>query len=87
MGEERNYWKPFISEENKEKKLKIEYLEIQDTFETEEKLERKKQEHNERFIKDRRIRDTRTLFEQQEDYYEPKRVSSFWNDNSYWISE
>ena len=26
--------------------------------------------------------DIRTLFEQEEDYYEPKRVSNFWN-NSY----
>ena len=29
------------------------------------------------------MRDIRTLFEQQreEDYYEPKRVSNFWNNN------
>ena len=25
--------------------------------------------------------DIRTLFEQQEDYYKPKRVNNFWNDN------
>ena len=44
------------------------------------KIEKKKQ--NERIIKDRIIRDIRTLFEQQEeDYYEPKRVSNFWNNN------
>ena len=27
------------------------------------------------------IRDIRTLFEQGEDYYKPKRVNSFWNNN------
>ena len=33
-------------------------------------------------IKDRIIRAAKTLFEQQEeDYYEPKRVSNFWNNN------
>ena len=34
-------------------------------------------------IKDRIIRDIRTLFEQEdkEDYYKPKRVSNFWNNN------
>ena len=38
--------------------------------------------HKERIIKDRIIRDIRTFFEQQEeDYYEPKRVSNFWNNN------
>ena len=37
---------------------------------------------NERLIKDEIIRDIRTLFEQQEeDYYKPKRVCSFWNNN------
>ena len=46
----------------------------------EEKEERKK---NERLIKDKIIRDIKTLFQQEEeDYYKPKRVSSFWN-NSY----
>ena len=46
----------------------------------EEKEERKK---NKRLIKDKIIRDIKTLFQQQEeDYYQPKRVSSFWN-NSY----
>ena len=35
--------------------------------------------HNERIVKDRIIRDIRTLFEQEEDY-EPKRVSNFWNN-------
>ena len=36
-----------------------------------------------RLIKDRIIRDIRTLCEQkqEEDYYKPKRVSNFWNNN------
>ena len=43
---------------------------------------RKKKKHNERIIKDRIIRDISTLFKQeQEDYYEPKKVSNFWNNN------
>ena len=46
-----------------------------------EKLERKKQDHNERLIKDRIIRDIRSRFEQQEDYPNPKSVSNFWNNN------
>ena len=44
-----------------------------------EKIQKKK--HNERIIKDRRIRNIRTPFEQKEDYYEPKRVTIFWNNN------
>ena len=38
---------------------------------------------NDRLTKDRIIRDIKTLFEQQEeeDYYKPKRVSNFWNNN------
>ena len=49
------------------------------------KKERKKSEkmkkHNEKIIKDKIIRGIRTLFEQKdEDYYKPKRVSSFWNN-------
>ena len=27
------------------------------------------------------IRDTGILFEQEQDYYEPKRVINFWNNN------
>ena len=44
-------------------------------------IEKKKQ--NEIIIKDRIIRDIRSLFEQkqEEDYYKPKRVSDFWNNN------
>ena len=42
----------------------------------------RKKELNERLIKDRIIRDIRTLFEQhKEDYYKPKRVSYFWKNN------
>ena len=48
----------------------------------EEKEDRKKKKQNEEIVKDRIIRDIRTLFEQQEeDYYKPKRVSNFWNNN------
>ena len=44
---------------------------------------KRKKENNGRLIKDVIIRDIRTLFEQQEekDYYKPKRVSNFSNDN------
>ena len=46
-------------------------------FETaDEKEETEKQEHNERLTKDTIIRDS-TLFEKEEDYQKPKRVSSF----------
>ena len=41
----------------------------------------KKQELNERSVKDKTIRDIKTLFEQEEDYYKSKRVNSFWNNN------
>ena len=46
-------------------------------------LKQKKKKQNETIIKDRIIRDIRTLFEQEneEDYYKPKRVSNFWNNN------
>ena len=47
----------------------------------EEKEERKKKKHNERIIKDRIIRDIRTFFEQEEVYYELKRVINFWNND------
>ena len=44
---------------------------------------RQKKKHNERIIKNRIIADIRTLFEQEgKDYYEPKRVSNFWNNNN-----
>ena len=32
-------------------------------------------------MKNRMIRDIRTLFEQEEDYYKPKRLNNFWNNN------
>ena len=38
-------------------------------------------ELNERLIKDRIIRDIRALFELEEDYCKPKRVSNFWNND------
>ena len=46
-------------------------------------LKQRKKKQNETIIKDRIIRDIRTLFEQEneEDYYKPKRVSNFWNNN------
>ena len=62
---------------------------IRDTwtlYETEEeKKERKdlekKKEHNERVNKDGIIRDIMAHFEQEEDYYELKRVYNFWKNN------
>ena len=38
-----------------------------------------KQKQNEKITKDKIIRGK--IFEQEEDYYEPKRVSNFWNTN------
>ena len=56
-------------------------------FETEKegkkrKKSEKKDEANNRLIKNRIIRDIRALFknEEEKDYYKPKRVSSFWNN-------
>ena len=50
-------------------------------METEErKEERGEKKHNEIIIKDRIMRYIRTLFEQEEDYYEPKWVSNFSNN-------
>ena len=47
-----------------------------------EKEERKKKKQNEKIIKDNIIRDIRILFEQEkEHYYEPKRISNFWDNN------
>ena len=42
---------------------------------------KRKQEYNERLIKGKMIRDIRTLFEQEEDYYKPKRLGGFSNNN------
>ena len=44
------------------------------------KLEKKKK-YNERLIKSGVIRGIMTLFVQEEDYYDPKRVNNFWNNN------
>ena len=45
-------------------------------------IKKKKKETNERLIKDKIIRDIRTLFEQQDkDYCKPRRVSNPWNNN------
>ena len=47
-----------------------------------ERNQTKKKELNKRLIKDRITRVIRTLFEQQEeDYYKPEKVTSFWNNN------
>ena len=46
----------------------------------ERKEERREKKHNEIIIKDRIMRYIRTLFEQEEDYYEPKWVSNFSNN-------
>ena len=41
-----------------------------------------KKEHNERINKDKIIRNIRSHFEQQEeDYYEPKKITNFWDNN------
>ena len=50
---------------------------VRKLFETEEK------EEEEKIIKDKIIRDITTFFGQrnEEGYYEPKRVSNFWNNN------
>ena len=41
-----------------------------------------KKKHNERIIKDRMIKDIKTLFEQEEeDYYTPERVTNFRNNS------
>ena len=43
---------------------------------------KKKKEIKDRIIKYRLIRDIRTFFEEEEkDYYKPKTVSNFWNNN------
>ena len=44
------------------------------------KLEKNKK-YNERLIKSGVIRGIMTLFVQEEDYYDPKRVNNFWNNN------
>ena len=42
----------------------------------------REKKYNERLFKDRKIRDVRRLFEQEEkDYYKPKRVNNFRNND------
>ena len=55
-------------------------------FETQEEQEERKEsgekkKENKRLINDKIIRDIRKQFKEEEDYYKPKRVSSFWNYN------
>ena len=55
-------------------------------FETQEEQEERKEsgekkKENKRLINDKIIRDIRKHFKEEEDYYKPKRVSSFWNYN------
>ena len=46
------------------------------------KQKKKKKMKNERIIKDRILRNIRTILEQQEeDYFKPKRISNFSNNN------
>ena len=81
----------FILEENREKIKDWIIKDIQNFFDTREekeerkrleKLERKKQDHNEILISNRIIRDIRTLFEQEDkDYLKPERINSFWNNH------
>ena len=82
----QNIKRPFISEGNKEKNKDRIIRDIWTLFDTEEEKKKKeireKKELDEKLIKDRIIRDIRTLFEQQqEDYYKPKKVNNFWNNN------
>ena len=65
-------------------KLKVKI--INDIWNLLKQTEKKKEKirKNQRIIKDGIIRDSRTLFEQQEDYYEPKKVGNFWNNNWIW---
>ena len=53
-------------------------------FETEEvqkEINQREKNIDNKLIKDIIFRDIMTLFEQQEDYYQPKRVGNFWNNN------
>ena len=64
--------------------MKTEKLEIFGNFLKNKKKKKKEKtkEYDGRLIKDKIIRDIRTLFEQQEeDHYKPKWVSNFWNNN------
>ena len=81
----QNKRNPFISEENKKNQRQSNWRHL-DTLQQKKNKKKKKLEKeielNERFIKDRIIRDIKILLEQEEDYYcKPKRVSDFWNNN------
>ena len=81
----QNKQNPFISEENKKNQRQSNWRHL-DTLQQKKNKKKKKLEKeielNERFIKDRIIRDIKILLEQEEDYYcKPKRVSDFWNNN------
>ena len=93
MDQERNYGnqenkilKSLLHQKRTKEKTKDRIIrDILKLSETEEKKKErkksdKKEKQNERLIKDKTIRDIRALFEQEEDYYKPKRVSSFWNN-------
>ena len=56
---------------------------IRTLFETKKKKKKERKRKMKKIVKDNIIRDIRTLFEQEkeEDYYEPKRVHNFWNNN------
>ena len=78
--------KPKIVTDKLKDKLKDKIIrDIWTLFETEQEdqgrreLEKKK-EPNERLIKDRIIKGTRTLLNKKKIYHEPKRVSNFWNN-------
>ena len=61
----RDIWTHFQTEEEKKGRKELE----------------KKKEHNERLIKDGIVNNIRRLFDQDEDYYVPKSVNNFWNNN------
>ena len=76
----QNIKKSFILRENKKQKKKNkDRIEIFEYFlkQKKKKKRKKKPEHNERLIKDKIIRDIRSLCEQEEEY-KPKKVSNFW---------
>ena len=81
----QNTKQPFISEDNKKKKDRI-IIDIWTRFETEEEKEerkkpKKRKKQNDRLLKDKIIRHIRSFFEEEDDYYKPKRGSSFWDNN------
>ena len=87
-GKQNIYKKPFISEENNEKNKDRMIRDIWKSLiqKGKEKEERKgsekKKKQNERIIKDKIIRDIRTLVEHgKEDHYKTKEVGNFWNNN------